>query len=62
MAKKATNWIAAATSKNKGALREKLGAKPGKPIPAGKLEKAAEKGGKIGKEARLAEILRKINK
>jgi len=56
------NWIAAATAKNKGALRKKLGAKKGKKIPAKKLNAAAKKGGKIGKEARLAKTLRKIRK
>ena len=56
------NWIAAATAKNKGALRKKLGAKKGKKIPAKKLNAAAKKGGKIGKEARLAKTLRTIRK
>ena len=56
------NWIAAATAKYKGALRKKLGAKKGKKIPAKKLNAAAKKGGKIGKEARLAKTLRKIRK
>ena len=58
----AQQWIAAATAKNKGALRKKLGAKKGKPIPAKKLNAAAKKGGKIGKEARLAKTLRKMHK
>ena len=58
----AGNWIAKATSKNKGALRKKLGAKKGKPISAKKLNAAAKKGGKIGKEARLAKTLKKINR
>ncbi len=35
------NWIAGAIKKP-GALRKELGAKPGKPIPAGKLEAAAK--------------------
>jgi hypothetical protein len=56
------NWIAAATAKNKGSLRKELGAKKGKPISAKKLDAAAKKGGKIGKRARLAKNLRKINK
>jgi hypothetical protein len=57
------NWIANATSKNKGALRKKLGAKPGKDIPEAKLEKAENsKNPKLAKEARLAETLKKLKK
>lgn len=55
-------FIAKATSKNKGALRKKLGAKKGKPIAASKLNAAAKKGGKLGQEARLAETLKKLHK
>ena len=51
------NWIAGAISKS-GALRKQLGAKPGKPIPAGKLEAAAKKPGKLGQRARLAMTLK----
>ena len=51
------NWIAGAIQK-KGALRKELGAKPGKPIPAGKLEAAAKKPGKLGQRARLAMTLK----
>lgn len=58
----AEKWIQQATSKNKGALRKKLGAKKGKPIPAKKLNAAAKKGGKEGKEARLAKTLKKLRK
>lgn len=58
----AEKWIAAATAKNKGALRKKLGAKKGKSIPSKKLNAAAKKGGKIGKEARLAKTLRKMKR
>lgn len=58
----AKNWIAGATSKNKGALRKELGAKPGKAIPAKKLDEAAKKPGVEGRRARLAKTLRKINK
>jgi hypothetical protein len=59
----AKQWIQKATSKNKGALREKLGAKPGKDIPEKKLQKAAKsKDPKLAKEARLAETLRKLRK
>jgi hypothetical protein len=56
------NWIAAATSKHKGLLRKKLHAKKGKNIPTNKLNAAAKKGGKIGKEARLAKTLKKLRK
>lgn len=41
---------------------KKLGAKEGKPIPAGKLAKAAEAPGKLGKRARLAETLKSFPK
>lgn len=58
MAKK---WIQGAI-KHPGALRKELGAKKGKPIPAKKLAAAAQKGGVIGKRARLAETLKKMHK
>lgn len=51
------NWIAGAIKKP-GSLRKELHAKPGKPIPAGKLEKAESAHGKLGKRARLAETLK----
>lgn len=51
------NWIAEAVKKP-GALRKQLGAKAGKPIPAGKLEAAANKPGKLGQRARLAMTLK----
>lgn len=51
------NWIAEAVRKP-GALRKQLGAKAGKPIPAGKLEAAAKKPGKLGQRARLAMTLK----
>jgi hypothetical protein len=57
----AKNWIAGAT-KNKGALHRALGVPQGEKIPAKKLAAAAKKGGKVGKEARLAETLRKMHK
>lgn len=55
------NWIAGAVKKP-GALRKELGVKKGEKIPAGKLAKAAEKGGKLGQRARLAETLRGMKK
>ena len=51
------NWIAGAIKKP-GALRESLGAKEGKPIPAKKLAAAAQKPGKMGQRARLAQTLK----
>lgn len=56
-----TNWIAGAIKKP-GALRKSLGVKKGKKIPAKKLAKAAKSKGKLGKRARLAEILGKLRK
>jgi len=50
-------WIKGAI-KHPGSLRKALGAKKGKPIPAGKLAAAAKKKGKIGQKARLAETLK----
>ncbi len=57
----AKNWIADAT-KNKGALHRNLNVPEGQKIPAKKLEEASEKGGKVGKEARLAQTLGKLRK
>ena len=55
----AKNWIASAIKKP-GALRESLGVKGDKTIPAGKLAKAAQKPGKMGQRARLAQTLKKM--
>ena len=55
------NWIAGATS-NKGALHRALGVPEGEKIPSKKLEAAAKKGGKIGKEANLAKTLKGFKK
>jgi hypothetical protein len=55
------NWIAGAIKKP-GALRQELGVKAGKPIPAGKLAAAAKKPGIVGKRARLAETLKGFKK
>ena len=54
-------WIQKAIKKP-GALREQLGAKAGKPIPAKKLAAAAKKPGKMGQRARLAQTLGKMRK
>ena len=55
------NWIAGAIKKP-GALRAQLGTKPGQPIPAGKLAKAAKAPGKLGQRARFAETLKGFKK
>ena len=57
----AKKWIQAAIKK-KGALSKQLGVPEKENIPAGKLSAAAEKGGKLGKRARLAQTLRKLHK
>jgi hypothetical protein len=55
------NFIKGAIKKP-GALRASLGAKPGKPIPAGKLDKASKAPGKLGQRARFAEMLKGFRK
>jgi len=55
------NWIKGAIKKP-GALREELGVKEGKTIPAKKLAAAAKKPGKTGQRARLAETLKGLKK
>jgi len=57
----AEKWIQSAIKKP-GALRAQLGVKGDKPIPAKKLAAAAEKGGKLGQRARLAQTLKKLGK
>jgi hypothetical protein len=52
-------WIQGAISKP-GALHSQLGIPQGQPIPQAKLESAAEKGGKLGRRARLAMTLKKM--
>jgi hypothetical protein len=54
-------WIQKAISKP-GAFHKQLGVPAGEKIPAKKLAKAAEKGGKLGKRARLAETLKRLGK
>lgn len=56
-----SNWIQNAI-KNPGALHEELGVPAGKKIPAKKLKAAEKEGGKIGKQARLAETLKKLGR
>jgi hypothetical protein len=53
----AKNWIQEAVKKP-GALREQLGIKGKKPIPAKMLDKATKAPGKLGQRARLAKTLR----
>lgn len=55
------NWIAGAI-KHPGALHKELGVPQGEKIPAGKIAKAAKAGGKLGKRARLAQTLKRMNK
>jgi len=56
----AKNWIQNAIKKP-GALHKELHVPAGKNIPAKKLAKAADKGGKLGQRARLAETLKKMH-
>ena len=60
----AEKWIQKALSgkNSKGKLHRKLGIDEGKKIPASKLKAAEKKGGKLGKEAHLAETLKRIRK
>jgi hypothetical protein len=55
----AEKWIQKAIKKP-GALRSALGVKGDKPIPAGKLAAAAKAPGRLGKQARLAQTLKKM--
>jgi hypothetical protein len=57
MAKK---WIQGAI-KHPGALHRQLGVPEGQKIPASKLETAAQKGGTLGRRARLAQTLGKMH-
>ena len=50
------DWIAGAIKKP-GALHKELGVAKGKTIPKAKIAAAAQKGGKLGQRARLAETL-----
>ena len=55
------NWIAKAIKKP-GALKKALGVAADKKIPSSKLAAAANKPGKMGKRARLAETLKGFKK
>jgi hypothetical protein len=48
--------------KRPGALHAALGVPQGKKIPAKKVAAAAKKGGRVGREARFAEVLAKMRK
>jgi hypothetical protein len=54
-------WIQKAIKKP-GALHKQLGIPKDKKIPLEKLKELAKQAGKTGKRARLALILRKLNK
>jgi hypothetical protein len=57
--KEEEKWIQKAIEKP-GALHKQLGVPAGEKIPAADLKAAAEKGGKLGKSARLAMTLKKL--
>lgn len=54
-------WIAKAT-KNKGGLHRSLGVPAGKRIPKSRIRAAAKRGGRVGKQARLALTLSKLSR
>ena len=54
-------WIQKAKIKP-GGLHKSLGIAPGKKIPKSKIAKAAKKGGKVGRQARLAQTFAKMKK
>jgi len=54
-------WIQKAI-KRPGALHRQLGVPAGEKIPKSKIAAAAEKGGKLGARARLAQTLAKMRK
>ena len=61
MSQKPAKWIQKAKIK-KGALHKELGIAQDKKIPKSTLAKAAKKGGKLGKRARLAQTFAKMKK
>jgi len=54
-------WVAKAT-KNKGGLHRSLGIAIGKRIPKARIRAAAKRKGRVGKQARLALTLGKLNR
>lgn len=61
MAQGSDKWISKAT-KNEGGLHESLGVPKGQKIPKAKIDAAAKRGGKIGKQAKLAQTLSRLRK
>lgn len=57
----AGNWIQGAV-KHPGALHKEMGVKEGEPIPEHRLEEAAQAKGKLGRRARLALTLKRMNR
>jgi hypothetical protein len=57
----AKQWIKKAI-KHPGALHRSLGVPQGKKIPKSKIAQAAQKGGTLGRRARLAQTLGKLRK
>lgn len=57
----AKNWIKGAIKKP-GQLHRDLGVPEGQKIPKAKVEAAAQRGGKVGRRARLAKTLGKLGK
>lgn len=55
------DWIAGAI-KHPGSLHRDLGVPQGQKIPARKLAAAIRKGGKIGRKARFAEVLKGLHR
>lgn len=52
-------WISKAV-RNKGGLHRSLGIPVGKRIPKSRIASAAKRGGRVGKQARLAQTLVKL--
>jgi hypothetical protein len=61
MAKK-KDWITKVVEKNPGGLHRSLGIPLGTKIPLSKINAAAKKPGKVGRQARLAQTLSKMNR
>lgn len=57
-----SKWIAKAVGANPGGLHKSLGVPENKTIPPGRIAKAAQQGGKVGKQARLAQTLSGLRK
>ena len=55
------NWIQKAKIKPAG-LHKSLGIEAGKKIPKSKIAQAAKRGGKVGKQARLAQTFSRMGR